>query len=97
MATNYRDRMYIYNDIHDALITAQLHRGERKTYDVRSGEFEWTKYERQIAADKVNEFRNLMNKSPVEQKRIDRAESSASGHVDYTQKFALCCMELVFE
>jgi hypothetical protein len=92
-----REKRYMahqfYNQLHKILVEAQAHRAERT--DFHDGRFGWEVYEEQTLLDSVNELRRQLGKSPVTADDIERAGIRAGGHVDYTQKFALYCSELV--
>lgn len=45
--------------------------------------------------DRVNVLRGRLGLGPARPADLARAESLACGHIDYTQKFALHCAELV--
>lgn len=55
----------------------------------------WHDFEKMVMWKEVNRCRMSMGLEPVEFHRIARAEQMASGHVDYTSKFALYCAELI--
>jgi len=55
-------------------------------------ELEWIIYERKVMLDAVNVERFRRGLSAVLD--VNKAERCATGHVDYTQKFALYCAEM---
>ena len=78
-----------------ALITASERRDERAEFNPESGELEWVIHERRVMLGVTNRLRAGRGLRPVEEVAIVRAETSAMGHSDYVQKFALSCAELV--
>lgn len=57
-------------------------------------EFAWIQFERNTMFQTVNEHRSSAGLPPVTLKQIRHVESQASGHSDYSSKFALYCTEL---
>lgn len=57
----------------------------------------WIEAELKWAAFEVNSRRTAVGKPPLILDEIRRVESSARGHTDYTEKFALYCVELVLD
>jgi hypothetical protein len=43
----------------------------------------------------VNRIRALRDKNPISMYDVRRVEQSAAGHIDYTQKYAIGCADLV--
>jgi hypothetical protein len=80
---------------HNILAEAQTSRPKLSRWV--DGELEWVLYERQVMFDAVNELRHTRMLSPIKMCRLMDAERSATGHSDYTHKFALYCAELVLE
>jgi len=61
-------------------------------------ELEWMVYEREVMLKAVNAVRSqrgLLTEAILAD--VKRAEGFATGHVDYSQKFALHCVELALE
>jgi hypothetical protein len=69
----------------------------RTTQDSRSlfPNLEWIQFERLMMLATVNAFRADRGLPLRTLTDIERAEQMASGHIDYTKKFALYCSELV--
>lgn len=87
----------IYPELHDALAAAQ---GERDQYQQvgRDGEPAWVARERTVMLDATTALL-IRHRLPIDADRIStavrRAETRASGHVDYAHKWALGCAEYV--
>ncbi len=62
-----------------------------------SSGIDWIDRERKVMFDEVNNQRALRNKSPMNLADIIKIETAASGHSDYSSKFALYCAELVLD
>jgi len=71
---------------------------ERQYRPVSNGSDGWIVYEQLHMWGVVNRMRAiLMGKQPIPFEDIQRVESLASGHVDYSKKFALYCAELLLK
>lgn len=81
--------------MYDTLTTAQTERRHRQ--NIINGELEWVRHERQTMHTAVNQARAEHGKPPVPLNAVEHAEDLASGHSDYTRKFAFYCAELVFQ
>lgn len=103
-----RQRLFVgMNALHDkmlkVLVAAQDHRKERGDMVPSNNprekypEIGWVVYERQVMFDAVNEERKSRGLEPVGMEEVVRVETTATGHVDYTRKFALYCAELVLD
>lgn len=77
------------------LQVAQSVRHTRGHVDEETGELAWIVHERTTMFNAVNGLRRERGLDPVSLDEVKRAESLASGHSDYTRKFALGCAELV--
>jgi len=81
------------------LVREQGFRKDRKEWvkDEMTGHttLAWVIYERAAMCNAVNELRHVAGKAPVSMRDVYRKELQAEGHVDYTQKFAYGCAELV--
>lgn len=66
-----------------------------KAQEQRRQREDWIEYERNSMFDAVTRERTLLGKGPISMELVERAESMACGHVDYSSKFALYCAELV--
>lgn len=55
----------------------------------------WNTYEMLVVWKRVNQLRDAYDKEMLPFSEIKRVEQLASGHVDYTRKFALYASELV--
>jgi phosphopantetheine adenylyltransferase len=72
--------------------------GERPAREyVTDGELGWVIYERETMHRAVNEARAERGLAPVPLAAVERVESLASGHSDYSSKFALYCAELALQ
>lgn len=74
---------------------AQAERSNRQRFGP-TGELEWVVFERETMFMAVHAKRAKMGKRPIGIDMIKRAERSASGHADYSSKFALYCAELAW-
>jgi hypothetical protein len=82
----------LFNQMYTALTEAQEERPNRE--EVINGELDWITYERTVMLNTVNAARAARFLPPLTVDEIERVEMSATGHVDYTKKFALYCAEL---
>lgn len=82
------------HELKEALLTAVDERAQRAVFDQASGEFGWVLHERRVMLDATNRIRTGRGLPPVGEEAIIQAETSASGHIDYAQKFAVGCAEL---
>jgi len=82
---------------HKILSDAQKKRIEKNNWVEGPGglTLEWILYERETMFKAVNWERAVRNLQPVTMEQLRRAEDSATGHCDYTRKFALYSAELV--
>lgn len=76
-----------YERIHAALVLAQKERDVLQDFDGK--ELLWMAYERLCVMIEANRIRQARGQTLIPLERILRAESLASGHVDYTKKFAM--------
>jgi len=83
----------------DCLRDASQHRDERwDTVDNGHGpEPAWVGYEASQMLDLVNRIRGERGRPPASIEQVRRIESSAAGHVDYAEKYALRCAFLALE
>lgn len=58
---------------------------------------EWIQNERRVMFTEINAQRISRGKSPITLQELINVESMASGHSDYSSKFALYCAELVLD
>ncbi len=58
---------------------------------------EWLNHERNAMLEEDNLQRSIRNKSSISLDELIKVETMASGHVDYSSKFALYCAELVLD
>jgi hypothetical protein len=91
----HREYLRTFEEIKNALVAAQKERDVRR--NLVDGQPAWIYHERARACDVVNQIRARMGKDPVATPLVVRAEMRAAGHVDYTQKFALGCADLVHD
>lgn len=73
---------------------AAAQRNARPDFDPVTQELGWVAFEREQMHQLVNTEREARGLPPVSAADIERVETSASGHIDYAQKFALGCTEL---
>lgn len=74
-----------YQAILSALVEAQKQRAARRG---------WHAHEMEVVLQKVNDLRARSGLAEVHLDALQRVESMACGHVDYTTKFALYASEL---
>lgn len=86
-------RGIVYELLHNTLVNAQVHRAERTEF--KDGRFEWNTYEMEELLQFVNVLRHALRKPPVTFSDIEKIESRAGGHVDYTHQLALYATDLV--
>ncbi|OZB79884.1 hypothetical protein [Microbacterium sp. 13-71-7] len=86
-----------FEELRSVFSAAAEHRSEREHFDAATGELGWVLYERDVMHDAVNRLRARLGRGPVTEDDVLRVERSASGHIDYAQKFALGCADLVHE
>jgi hypothetical protein len=55
----------------------------------------WVIHEWETMLTEVNRIRALRDKNPISMYDVRRVEQSAAGHIDYTQKYAIGCADLV--
>lgn len=60
-------------------------------------ELEWMIYEREVMLREINTVRLRRGCPEVTMEQVKRIEGCASGHIDYTRKFALYSAELALE
>lgn len=65
-----------------------------KTQRERSLRPDWVLHERRVMRDAVNAVRIDAGLAPVAIAAVERVETMAVGHSDYSSKFALYCAEL---
>jgi hypothetical protein len=58
---------------------------------------EWVVIEREAMYQAVNRERFARGKDPITMQEITSVETMASGHSDYSRKFALYCAELILD
>jgi hypothetical protein len=80
-----------FEHLHAALVRAQEQRHARQ--DMVGDEPGWVVFERDVMRSEVDRIRAEHGLPPVPMETILRAERLATGHVDYTKKFALYCAE----
>lgn len=91
--TGFCRRAVLHEQFCSALRTAQRDREQRQELTSTS-EFGWVVFERNVLLDHVNRARAESGLPPVDAQAIARAEQSAIGHVDYTTKLALYCVDV---
>jgi hypothetical protein len=80
-------------ELRDVLTAATKVRHLRPNYI--DGDLEWVSYERSVMHDATNAIRARYRKPPVGGDEILSAETRACGHIDYVQKYAIGCADLV--
>lgn len=83
----------VYEQLFYRLCDAQNERNYRPIHSL--DEPYWLDYEMLVMYGEVNRLRDAAGKDLIDFQEIKRVEQQASGHVDYTKKFALYCAELV--
>ena len=58
---------------------------------------DWVRDELEVLWKVTCQERAKLGKGPVSLKDVERAESAASGHIDYCKKVALNCEDLVYD
>ncbi len=79
----------------NVLSTAQKERPRLRSAPLNNGEPAFVLFERNAMFDAVTRERAKLGKGPRSMADLERVESQASGHSDYSSKFALYCAELV--
>lgn len=82
-----------FETFHTALVVAQRERDYMPIHDL--SEPYWNTYEMLVMWSLVNRMRDGHERPLLPFSAIQAAEQIASGHIDYTKKFALYCAELV--
>lgn len=85
----------LQQEMYRTLTQAQAERHLRE--ELVDGELGWIRYERETMHAAVNQARSDRGLPPVPIEAVDRVEQQATGHSDYTKKFALYCAELVLK
>jgi len=85
--------------IKTVLVKEQQLRSQRNGYVIDHADncqtFEWVLAERRAVLAEVNAIRAERGKSPIDERTLlHKAEWLASGHVDFTSKYALYAAEL---
>lgn len=57
-------------------------------------DMEWAVHERKAMLEEVNTIRRRHGKDPVDLDAIEKADRQATGHIDWSAKFAFYCAEL---
>lgn len=95
MTTAFARLHALQQEMHRTLTRAQAERHLRE--DLVDGELGWIRYERETMHNAVNQARTDRFLPPVPIEAVERVEQQATGHSDYTKKFALYCAELVLK
>ena len=93
----HNERRKAFFTLKDTLQVATGERSKRDEFDPESGELGWVIFEREQMHEAVNKLRARSGLGPISIDSVERAEVSASGHVDYVEKYALNCADLVVE
>lgn len=80
-------------ELYAALSTATAERHLRSGWV--DGDLEWVHHERSVMHDKTNAILARAGMPPASEEQIRSAESRAMGHVDYVQKFAMGCTDII--
>jgi len=90
---NHHQRLEIRDRLKAAFQTAAKERNTRPSH----GPGNWIEYEREMMHEAVTKERAKLGKGPIPITRVERVESMAAGHVDYSDKWPLYCAELVLD
>ena len=82
-----------FEEFRAALVSAQHERDYMPVKDMETPY--WNTYEMLVMWKLVNAKRYGHDRPMLPFSEVQKAEQMASGHVDYTKKFALYCAELV--
>jgi hypothetical protein len=82
-----------FRELRDVLTAATKVRHLRPGFV--DGDLEWVTFERSVMHDATNTIRARYQKPPVSVAEILVAENRACGHIDYVQKYAIGCADLV--
>lgn len=93
MATNHRDRLFIFDTLFKKLTEEQQFRHMRSEFV--NGRWLWNTHEILAMLGAVNDLRMKLGKSLITLEQIEAAESAASGSTDYTKEFVYDCLDLV--
>lgn len=86
-------RVMRYEGFHAALVDAQR---SRDYMPLENGQTPWwNTYEMMVMWKMVNMMRHSYDRPMIPFSEIEKVEQMASGHFDYTKKFALYASELV--
>lgn len=96
MTATHAAKMTAYDALHAALVAAQQERPQRDDWvpTATGQELGWVLHERDVMLAETNRWRIANGLPEIGLGLILRAENHASGHVDYTHKFALYCAEI---
>lgn len=96
MTTDIKMWETVRDDMRATLRGAQEERDLRPDLvDTPTGvECEWAVYERSVMLGRVNRWRKMAGLPLANAELVARVERQASGHSDYTAKFALYCAEI---
>jgi hypothetical protein len=97
MTGAYMAKLTARDALHHMLVVAQEQRQQRNDWvPVEDGgqEVGWVLYERAVMLAATNRWREVNHLPPVDEAVVRQAEDHATGHVDYTAKFALYCAEI---
>ena len=86
-----------FERLHETLVNAQAFRGLLNERPLEDGKPAWVAVERGAMHAAVNRLRDRVGLPGVDPELVERAESMAAGHVDYTKKYALYCADLVHD
>jgi phosphopantetheine adenylyltransferase len=89
------EKLALRDWLYNTLTAAQDERHLRQAFV--DGELAWIVYERETMHTAVNQARAERGLPALPIESIERVEMQATGHVDYTKKFALYCAELALE
>ena len=81
----------------EALRKLQHDRDKRQWIEPETGKPAWMRYELLGMWWSVNGYRTAWGRDPLPLSEVERVEQMASGHIDYTQKFAAYCADLVMK
>lgn len=93
---NHDERMRL-RDTFQGLFEAEAAKRPERTERDSDGLPEWVGLERTLLVFRINAERQARRKEPITFADFERRELSCMGHVDYSNKLALACMELVLD
>lgn len=84
--------MYTHLEVREALLSALCAEMDKRN---KCQDMTWILNEREAIKEAMDSESRRLGRPLVSMKDVERAETQASGHSDYSSKFALYCAELV--